>query len=315
MHTEHRILLTGGTGLVGMATVKTLFRHGWQVRFLTRNPSSERAQAVAALGASVVGGNLNDRDTLDAAMTAVDGVFSVVPLVTSYDPQEAFDTQLLGTKNVIDAAVEAGVEHLVLLSANSDNRAANQNLANKFLMEQYARDKGLRSTFLRPVAFMENFALPQWGLHQQVFTTALLPSTRQPLIAVDDIAEFAAIAFDHPPRAGSTILELAGDELTPGEMAAALSQALGRPIPCLYISSETLLRLNENSAQGYAHINAGAMNPVDLTALRKIHPGLMDFRTWLATTGAALLKPLLPLDRPGAYLADLPAWRLESSLA
>jgi len=107
MHTEHRILLTGGTGLVGMATVKTLFRHGWQVRFLTRNPSSERAQAVAALGASVVGGNLNDRDTLDAAMTAVDGVFSVVPLVTSYDPQEAFDTQLLGTKNVIDAAVEA----------------------------------------------------------------------------------------------------------------------------------------------------------------------------------------------------------------
>ncbi len=202
-----------------------------------------------------------------------------------------------------------------LLSANSANRAVNQNLANKFLMEQYARDKGLRSTFLRPVAFMENFALPQWGLHQQVFTTALLPSTRQPLIAVDDIAEFAAIAFDHPPRAGSTILELAGDELTPGEMAAALSQALGRPIPCLYISSETLLRLNENSAQGYAHINAGAMNPVDLAALRKIHPGLMDFRTWLATTGAALLKPLLPLDRPGAYLADLPAWRLESSLA
>ena len=236
----------------------------------------------------------------------------VVPLVTSYDPLEAFDAQLIGIQNVIDAAVEAGVGHFVLFSANSANRALNRNLANKFQMEEYARGKGLRSTALRPVAYMENFTRPQWGLHQQVFTTALLPTTRQPLIAVDDIAEFAAIAVDHPPQAGSTILELAGDELTPGDMAAALSEALGRPIPCLFISSDTLMRLNEESAKGYAQINAGEMNPIDLPALRMIHPGMMDFRTWLTATGAALLRPLLPLDRPDAYLADLPAWHLES---
>jgi len=42
-------------------------------------------------------------------------------------------------------------------------------------MEEYARVKGVRATFLRPVAFMENFWRPQWGLHQQIFTTALLP--------------------------------------------------------------------------------------------------------------------------------------------
>ena len=64
--------------------------------------------------------------------------------------------------------------------------------------------------------------------------------------------------------------------------------------------------------KGYAQINAGEMNPIDLPALRTIHPGLMDFRTWLTATGAALLRPLLPLDRPDAYLADLPAWHLES---
>ena len=38
----------------------------------------------------------------------------VVPLVTSYDPLEAFDAQLIGIQNVIDAAVEAGVGHFVL---------------------------------------------------------------------------------------------------------------------------------------------------------------------------------------------------------
>jgi len=38
----------------------------------------------------------------------------------------------------------------------------------------------------------------------------------------------------------------------------------------------------------------------------------MSFKTWLAAVGAAALRPLLPLvDRPGTYLADLPAWRLE----
>ncbi len=102
------------------------------------------------------------------------------------------------------------------------------------------------------------------------------------------------------------------------------AQSVARLFPFLiltstYNCSTIIISITHNASvvvpSGYAHINAGAMNPVDLAALRKIHPGLMDFRTWLATTGAALLKPLLPLDRPGAYLADLPAWRLESSLA
>jgi uncharacterized protein YbjT (DUF2867 family) len=255
-----------------------------------------------------------DRDGKKTILSGMDSVSSMIPLATSYDAPEASDWQLIGIKNVIDSAVEAGVGHFVLFSANSANWALNHNLANKFQMEEYARDKRLRSTLLRPVAYMENFTRPQWGLHQQVFTTALLPTTRQPLIAVDDIAEFAAIAVDHPPRAGSSILELAGDELTSAEMAAALSEALGRPIPCLYISTDTLLRLNEESAKGYAQINAGEMNPVDISALRQIHPGLMSFKTWLAAIGAAALRPLLPLDRPGAYLADLPLGTWKASL-
>jgi uncharacterized protein YbjT (DUF2867 family) len=165
MQTEHRILLTGGTAQLGTATVKVLHRHGWQVWVLTRNPASDKARAVAGLGATLVGGHLNDGDALKAASSGMDSVSSVEPLVTSYDPPEAFDAQLIGIKNIIDAAVEAGVGHFVHFSANSANRALNRNLANKFQMEEYPRDKGLRSTFLRPVAYMENFTRPQWGLH------------------------------------------------------------------------------------------------------------------------------------------------------
>ena len=42
VRTEHQILLTGGTGQLGTATVKALRRHGWQVRVLTRHPASDK---------------------------------------------------------------------------------------------------------------------------------------------------------------------------------------------------------------------------------------------------------------------------------
>ena len=77
--TEHRILLTGGTGQLGTVAVKVLCRHGWQVWVLTRNPASDKAQAVAAVGATLIGGNLNDRDALQAAMSGMDTVSSMGP--------------------------------------------------------------------------------------------------------------------------------------------------------------------------------------------------------------------------------------------
>jgi hypothetical protein len=60
-------------------------------------------------------------------------------------------------------------------------------------------------------------------------------------------------------------------------------------------------------------INAGEMNVVDIPAVRKWHPGLMDFRTWLARTGAARLRALLPQHRPGEVLSTLPAWQLSEA--
>jgi uncharacterized protein YbjT (DUF2867 family) len=102
---------------------------------------------------------------------------------------------LAGAKNVIDAAADAHVANFVLSSTSSADKGVNSNLHNKFLMEQYLRAKGLSATFLRPVAFMDNFLLPQWELQQGVFTSALLPSTKQQLIAVDDLGALAALMF------------------------------------------------------------------------------------------------------------------------
>lgn len=301
------ILIIGGTGQQGLAAVRELRTAGWGVRVLTRNPRSPAARSAELGGAIVVKGDLADKGALGQAMVSVYGIFCVAPLLRAPPSKDGFLRQFEYVRNVADAAVAAGCQHFVLSSANSADLKINSNLDNKFRMETYIRETGLRATFLRPVSFMENFALPQWGVHQGLFTTALGPDTRQQLIAVDDIAVFARLCLEAPHTSGAETLELAGDELTRDEMAAALSEALGYQVPCLHISTDTLKKLNPQSARTYAMLNDGAMRTVDIAALREIHPGLRTFRDWLQESGVERLRALRP-GGSGAYLQQAAAW-------
>jgi uncharacterized protein YbjT (DUF2867 family) len=315
MDTNKRVLITGGTGQQGRAAARAFAERGWQVRILTRDAGSDAAKALARDGAEIAIGNVEDSASLDAAMKSAEAVFCVVPLVTSFMQEGSFDSQYAGTVNVVNAAIRAGVDHFVLSSANSADKGLNPNTDNKYKMEQYIRSTGMRATFVRPCAFMDNFLLPQWGLHQGVFTSALLPQTVQQLVSTEDIAEFAAISIANPHAEGAHILEIAGDELTPGAMADALSQALGRRIPYIRIKEEVLLRFNPNSGRGYSKINAGVLRMADLDALRRLNPKLLSFPAWLERTGADRIRPLLPLDRPGAILGISPAWDLDAPVS
>src|SRR2546426_11941749 len=88
------------------------------------------------------------------------------------------------------------------------------------------------NTIVRPVAFMDNYASP-WmtsSLQLEIMKVPLPPKTRQQLVAVKDIGEFVARAFDVPNSAIGKTVELAGDELAFGDPPAALSKKLGHPI-------------------------------------------------------------------------------------
>jgi len=88
------------------------------------------------------------------------------------------------------------------------------------------------NTIVRPVAFMDNYASP-WmtsSLQRGIMEVPLPPTTRQQLVAVKDIGEFVARAFDDPKAAIGKTVELAGDDLAFGDLPAALSKKLGHPI-------------------------------------------------------------------------------------
>jgi uncharacterized protein YbjT (DUF2867 family) len=99
MHYGKVILITGGTGQVGTAAAAALLRRDWKVRVLTRDSSSAKADALRTIGADVVSGDLDDRESLHRAMAGVHGVFCVPPLVASFMPAGSFERQLAGSKN------------------------------------------------------------------------------------------------------------------------------------------------------------------------------------------------------------------------
>ncbi|MBV9689204.1 MAG: hypothetical protein JO202_05765 [Ktedonobacteraceae bacterium] len=80
------------------------------------------------------------------------------------------------------------------------------------------------------------------------------------------------------------------------QIPAAISRATGRSIPYVQIPIETLRQHNADAALVYDFVNEGSLQ-VDISALRKLHPGLMDFGTWLRN---------LQVVQPGVFSSEMP---------
>ena len=64
--TDRAIAVFGATGMSAGQAARKLIEAGWQVRAATRNPGSEKAQALASLGAVITAADLDDRATIRA---------------------------------------------------------------------------------------------------------------------------------------------------------------------------------------------------------------------------------------------------------
>lgn len=235
------VLVTGATGQQGGATARALLRDGATVHALVRDPASPRAQRIAAAGATLVKGDLEDPASLRAALDGARGVFSVqMPDMT--DPLGDLEVRL--ARNLAEAAAAAGVEQIVHTSVSGagreplDEREWGAFLPHywrsKTAAEQASRDAKLaHTTILRPSTFMENLSYPSFHYldgRPDYLLVAMDPDSPQPFVAVEDIGAAAAAAFADPERFDGLELELAGDVLTFREAAAILSEVRGRPV-------------------------------------------------------------------------------------
>lgn len=284
------IAVTGATGQQGGATARKLLADGWQVRALTRDINKPAAQELKALGAELVAGDMDNRAELDAAFKGVYGVFSVQNF---WLPTVGFDGEVQQGKNVADAAKVAGVQHLVYSSVGSAHRGMGQkHFESKWLIEQYIQSLDIPHTILRPVAFMENYNWSRAYILNGTFSgNGLRPDKKHQIIAVEDIAVFAAMAFANPQDYLGQTLELAGDELTEPELAETFSEVIGRPVQ-LVPPSGGWGNASEEEMQAAFNFFNGEAYTADIPTLRRLHPGLLRFEDYLRKNGWENQQPI-----------------------
>ncbi|MFI6326112.1 NAD(P)H-binding protein [Nonomuraea sp. NPDC050556] len=210
------ILVTGATGNVGGALVHALASSGTAVRALVRREVD--------LPAELALGDLNDPDSVAAALPGVSGVF----LLSGYDRMDETLAHIRA----------AGVSHVVLLSASAAETGLRDNAVSAYHLasEEMVKDSGVGWTILRPRTFMVNTRqwIPQVKAGDVV--RAAFPSVRVAAIDPVDIGAVASLAFSG--HVGETLALTGPESLTPGDRVRILGEALGRDLRFEGLSDE-----------------------------------------------------------------------------
>lgn len=226
----HRVLVTGATGDIGRCLLDQLTASRTPLRVTGRRP--EQLRAFADRGVEAVHGDLDDPASLRAAMADCDVLF----LNTPPGPH-----QFRQNRDAVDAAVAAGVEHVVKVSASDANpRSAIPWARDHALADAHLARSGLSWTRLEPGAFFKNLLVEAAAIRR-----GWLPQTSghgaTAWIDVPDIAAVAARVLTDPSTRGGAgedgrAYRLTGEvPLSYPEVAAGLSAALGHRVRYLHV--------------------------------------------------------------------------------
>ncbi len=222
------IIVTGASGKLGGAAVRALLETvpAEQVGVLAR--SAEKVADLAAAGVRVHVGDYEDPASLKAAFTGADGLL----FVSGSDVTPGVRERQHG--NVVRAAADAGVGHVVYTSAiGADRPGAPAFLADHTLTEELLRDSGLPATPLRNTFYSDMFVNPG------VVATALEAGET---VAADggralhtatsaDLARAAAgVVAGGPQEHAGHAYELRGPLWTYDELAATIAAESGPPV-------------------------------------------------------------------------------------
>jgi NAD(P)H dehydrogenase (quinone) len=224
------ILVTGAAGKTGRALIDALRIRGEEVRALVHRP--EQARPALQLGArEVMAGDMRDPGTMKRATLRVRAVYHICPNVS---PDEVAIGQA-----AIEAACSAGVEHFVYHSVLHPQTEDMPHHWQKMRVEELLLKSGLAFTILQPTAYMQNL-LAQWPsiVDQGVYTTPYSAETRLSLVDLADVAAAGATVLSETGHAGATYELVGTGALTQHEVAAVLSQGLGRAVGVAVIPRE-----------------------------------------------------------------------------
>ena len=214
------ILVIGGRSKIGAALIGDLLGQGQQVRALVR--AGEQAGSLAA-GAEAAAGDLADEGSLVTAMHGIEKVF----LLSSPHPDA-----VSWHRNAIDAARRTDVQLLVrssILGADRDSPA--EFISAHTACDRYLEDSGLPFVIVRPNLFLQNIpeaTIPSIDAAGNFYVDA--GEARISMVDTRDVAAVAAVALTEPGHAGAHYDVTGAEALSYANVAAKLTQAMGRQI-------------------------------------------------------------------------------------
>lgn len=226
------ILVVGGTGSLGGRLATGLLQQDEAVRTLVR-PGSEH-QALADAGAELAVGDLKDPASL---ARACEGIEIVVTTANSArrggdDTHETVDR--LGNRALIDAAVAAGVDRFVFVSAlGADPSSPIPFLRAKGETEEHLRNSALDHTIVSPNVFMDAWfvMLVERPLAAgEPVTLVGEGNRRHSFVAEEDVARFVLAAVRHPAARNATLVVGGPDPLTWRDVVKIYEEETGRTI-------------------------------------------------------------------------------------
>ncbi|OAL36376.1 hypothetical protein AYO20_04272 [Fonsecaea nubica] len=238
------ITVFGATGNQGGSTASAIFNNPslsskYKVRAITRDTSKPAAQALAAKGAELAKADINDVESVKAAVTGSYGVFAV----TNYWETQSKEAEIKQGKNVVDACKAAGVKHLVwstlphVTKLTQGELTKVEHFESKAEVAEYAEQvKGdMIVSYYMPGYFMSNFKTQFKPDEETGALTLTLPwnpqSTWVPLIDIqNDTGLFTVGLLEAGSKANGVHVQGVGEWMHPQEIVETLSKLKGKEI-------------------------------------------------------------------------------------
>jgi uncharacterized protein YbjT (DUF2867 family) len=305
MSAKKIITVFGATGAQGGGLVRAIATDPGSefiARAVTRDPNADKAKELAALGAEVVYGDLEDEASVYKALEGAYGAFFVTFFWAHFSPEREKTEATLFAK----AAKAAGIKHAIWSTLEDtrdlvpldDNRMPT--LLEKYKVPHFDAkgesnkqflDAGVPTTFLYASFYWDNFiffgAGPKRGADGKLALTLPIGDAKMAGIASADIGKCAYGIFKDPAYIGKYV-GVAGEQLTGGEMAAAIGNAIGEPVSYNNVSADVYRSFGFPGADELGNMFqiydefAEKLNALrDVDESKKINPGLQNFEQWL----------------------------------
>ena len=301
------IAVMGATGAQGGGLVRAIMadKNGdFTARAITRDVNSDKAKALAALGAEVVAADIDNEESLKKAFTGAYGAYCVTFFWAHFSPEK----EQANARNMARAAKAAGLQHVIWSTLEdtrkwvplSDNRMPT--LQGKYKVPHFDAkgeinhvftDAGVPTTFLNTSFYWDNSYMFGMGPAKQpdgsYAITFPMGDKKMAGMAFEDIGKAAYGIFKKGKEYIGKTVGIVGENLTGAQMAEKYSKGLG--INCKYneVTPDAYRGFGFPGAEDLGNMfqvyrdfekEFLAARSVDVT--RSLNPELQNFDQWLA---------------------------------